>query len=121
MTDADESSPTSRAYHTYRMRTELRRGGLVMAVLAALKTEHYGYSLRKRLLEVGIDIDEGTLYPLIRRLETQGLLESDWRETDGRKRRYYRISADGQWALDQLRGEWDQMVGSLRDLLGGEA
>jgi PadR family transcriptional regulator len=102
------------------MRTELRRGGLVMAVLAALREKHYGYSLRKRLLDAGIDIEEGTLYPLIRRLETQGLLESEWIESAGRKRRYYKATENGLHVLDQLRGEWSQMVLSLEQLLGGK-
>ena len=92
-----------------------------MAVLAALREKHYGYSLRKRLLEVGIDIEEGTLYPLIRRLEAQGLLDSEWSESEGRKRRYYKASENGLWVLDQLRGEWSQMVRSLEQLLSGGA
>ena len=103
------------------MRTELRRGGLAMLVLAALHAEHYGYSLRKRLLEVGIDIEEGTLYPLVRRLETYGLLESEWRQAEGRQRRYYKASADGLRTLEQLRGEWTEMLQSLNQLLDGEA
>lgn len=103
--------------HTARMRTEIRRGGLAMIVLAALRFEQYGYSLRKRLLDVGVDIEEGTLYPLIRRLESYGLLHSEWREGEGRKRRYYKASPDGLWALDQLQGELNQMMRSLRQLL----
>lgn len=90
-----------------------------MAVLAALHTEHYGYSLRKRLEEVGIDIDEGTLYPLIRRLESFGMLESEWRDTEGRKRRYYKISESGLSTLNQLSKEWDQMLKSSQELLDG--
>lgn len=88
------------------MRLELRRGVLVLAVLLLLKREHYGYSLRKLLLEAGLDIEEGTLYPLIRRLESHGLLDSRWDEEDGRKRRYYKISAGGRKALAALDAEW---------------
>jgi len=62
------------------LRLELRRGSLTLAVLAHLRREHYGYTLRKALLDHGLDIDEGTLYPLLRRLESQGLLLSEWRE-----------------------------------------
>ena len=90
-----------------------------MAVLEALRGKHYGYSLHKRLREVEIDIEEGTLYPLIRRLEGQGLLHSEWSEREGRKRRYYEISKEGLWVLEQLHREWDQMVQSLQQLKGG--
>lgn len=96
-----------------RMRLELRRGLLAVAVLGSLRTEQYGYSLRKKLLDVGLDIEEGTLYPLVRRLESQGLLTSEWRDSDQRKKRYYRISAAGEFALDALRHDWDAMVGTI--------
>lgn len=116
---SDETNIPPGILYLHWMRTEMRRGSLAMAVLAALHAEHYGYSLRKRLLEVGIDIDEGTLYPLIRRLEGYGLLTSEWRDSEGRKRRYYQASADGRWALEQMRAEWDRMSLSLQELLGG--
>ena len=77
------------------LRLELRRGCLTLAVLAQLRAEHYGYTLRKALADLGLDIDEGTLYPLLRRLETQGLLTSEWREEGGRNKRFYRLSTDG--------------------------
>ena len=76
-----------------KLRLELRRGALPLAVLAQLRQEHYGYSLRKQIGARGLEIDEGTLYPLIRRLEKQGLLESEWRHEDNRRKRFYRISA----------------------------
>ena len=63
-----------------------------MAVLAQLRTEHYGYTLRTELANRGLEIDEGTLYPLLRRLEAQGLLVSEWREEDKRNKRFYRLS-----------------------------
>ena len=78
------------------LRLELRRGSLTLAVLAQLRAEHYGYTLRKALADLGLDIDEGTLYPLLRRLESQELLTSEWREEGGRKKRFYRLSADGR-------------------------
>ena len=74
------------------LKGELRRGYLIASVLAALKVEQYGYSLRKRLADQGLDVDEGTLYPLLRRLETQGLLASEWREEGKRNKRFYRLS-----------------------------
>lgn len=100
-----------------KLRMELRRGSLVMAALVALQSEAYGYSLRKRLADAGLEVDEGTLYPLIRRLEEQGLLASHWGESDeGRKRRYYIISAQGRELLDELRAEWATIHHSLEQL-----
>jgi len=95
------------------LRLELRRGCLVIAVMAALRSEQYGYTLRKTLGEHGIAIDEGTIYPLLRRLESQGLLESEWREEDRRNKRFYRLSHDGKLVLKQLRAEWEHINTSL--------
>jgi PadR family transcriptional regulator PadR len=100
-----------------KMRLELRRGVLVLAVLASLKQPLYGYSLRKQLQDAGIDIDEGTLYPLVRRLAEQGLLDSEWQQAEGRERRYYQLSAQGQQLLRQLSDEWLQLNGALGNLL----
>jgi PadR family transcriptional regulator PadR len=99
------------------LRLELRRGSLVLAVLAALKEEQYGYTLRKTLEEQGMTIDEGTLYPLLRRLESQGLLVSEWREEEKRNKRFYRLSAEGRAILKQLLGEWESINKSLRGLV----
>lgn len=99
------------------LRLELRRGCLVVAVLAHLRSEHYGYTLRKALVDQGIDIDEGTLYPLLRRLESHGLLVSQWREEDKRKKRFYRLSPDGKLILRQLLGEWQRINASLDRIL----
>src|ERR1017187_8298117 len=88
------------------LRLELRRGCLILAVLVALREERYGYTLRKTLAEHGMEIDEGTLYPLLRRLETQGLLASQWREEDKRKKRFYLLSPGGAEVLEQLLAEW---------------
>lgn len=96
------------------LRLELRRGCLVLAVLSALRSEQYGYTLRKILAEQGVDMDEGTLYPLLRRLETQGLLESEWREQDKRNKRFYRLTRDGKEILKQLLAEWQTIDASLR-------
>jgi len=99
------------------LRLELRRGCLVVAVLAALREEQYGYTLRKALSEHGMDIDEGTLYPLLRRLESQGLLTSEWREQDKRNKRFYRLSHDGKLILKQLVAEWQGMDAALNGIL----
>src|SRR6188474_472626 len=99
------------------LRLELRRGCLCIAVLAVLRTEQYGYTLRKILAEYGLDVDEGTLYPLLRRLESQGLLVSEWREEGKRNKRFYRLSDDGARMLDQLLGEWRSIDLSLNEIL----
>jgi len=99
------------------LRMELRRGGLVLAVLGALKTEQYGYTLRKALADLGLEIDEGTLYPLLRRLESQGLLDSQWREEDKRNKRFYRLSPGGKAILKQLTAEWKALNASLGEIL----
>jgi len=101
------------------LRLELRRGSLVLAVLAQLRTEQYGYTLRKALADHGMEIDEGTLYPLLRRLESQGLLVSEWREEDKRNKRFYVLSANGKQILKQLRGEWKSIDSSLNGIVKG--
>jgi PadR family transcriptional regulator PadR len=98
------------------LRQELRRGSLPLAVLAALRTEHYGYTLRKTLADRGMAIDEGTLYPLLRRLETQGLLVSEWREEEKRNKRFYSLSPDGKSILKQLSVEWKSIHASLEEI-----
>jgi PadR family transcriptional regulator PadR len=103
------------------LRLELRRGCLVLAVLAQLRAEHYGYALRKALADRGMAIDENTLYPLLRRLENQGLLVSQWREEEKRNKRFYRLSSDGQRILDQLLEEWQGINASLTRIVEGEA
>jgi PadR family transcriptional regulator PadR len=99
------------------LRLELRRGCLIVAVLAQLREEHYGYTLRKALADEGLAIEESTLYPLLRRLETQGLLTSQWREEDKRKKRFYRLSPDGETTLEQLLVEWNGINESLHKIL----
>ena len=100
-----------------KLRLELRRGALPLAVLAQLRNEHYGYSLRKEISKQGIEIDEGTLYPLVRRLEKQGLLTSEWRQDDKRRKRYYRISELGEDVLATLVIEWRELNGSIDQIL----
>ena len=99
------------------LRLELRRGCLTLAVLTQLRSERYGYTLRKALADDGLEIDEGTLYPLLRRLETQGLLVSQWREEDKRNKRFYRLSAQGEQILTQLLNEWRRIHTSLSKIL----
>ena len=99
------------------LRLELRRGCLTVAVLSQLRTERYGYTLRKALADNGLAIDEGTLYPLLRRLESQGLLVSEWREEDKRNKRFYKLSPAGEQILQQLLAEWENMNQSLEIIL----
>jgi PadR family transcriptional regulator PadR len=101
------------------LRMELRRGSLILAVLAQLHTEQYGYTLRKALAEHGMAIDEGTLYPLLRRLETQGLLVSEWREEDRRNKRFYVLSDAGKQIFQQLLAEWQSIDSSLKGMTEG--
>ena len=101
------------------LRIELRSGCLVLAALAQLRTEHYGYSLRTALAEIGLEIEENTLYPMLRRLEKQGLLVSEWREEDRRKKRFYRVSPDGERILDELFAEWDGIDAAIRRIRKG--
>jgi PadR family transcriptional regulator PadR len=96
------------------LKLELRRGCLTLAVLTQLRTERYGYTLRKALADDGLEIDEGTLYPLLRRLESQGMLVSQWREED---KRFYRLSPDGEQVLNQLLTEWQRINTSLNKIL----
>lgn len=103
-----------------KLKQELRRGILVLAVLMQLKQEHYGYSLRKALQSCGLEIDEGTLYPLVRRLEKQGLLTSEWREESKRKKRFYQLSEDGKHALNEMQTEWQALNQNINNILKGD-
>ncbi|MBU8922977.1 MAG: PadR family transcriptional regulator [Bacteroidales bacterium] len=100
------------------MNVEFRRGVLVLAILRLLDKEQYGYSLREILNRYGLEINEGTLYPLLRRLESQKLLKSDWRIGDGRPRKYYRISGKGKTSLEKMSKEWTELVGAMNNILG---
>ena len=99
---------------------ELRRGILVLATLSQLKEEKYGYALISSLSERGLEIDQGTLYPLLRRLESQGLLESSWNTEGSHPRRYYVISPAGVKLLSSLSADWYSLIDVMNNLLGGE-
>lgn len=96
---------------------ELRRGLIMLAVLSQLGKQQYGYALLKLLADQGLEVDQGTLYPLLRRLEAQGLLQSTWNVEEGRPRRYYVVSSEGKKLLPQLKSEWDRMVAAMSKLL----
>lgn len=102
------------------LKLELRRGVVVLAVLSQMETARYGYDLIRQLAGRGLDIEEGTLYPLLRRLEKQGLLESEWEMGKARPRKYYRISEMGRKVLAVLTAEWDSTVEVMHYILYGE-
>lgn len=96
--------------------TELKRGNLVLAVLGSLSTPHYGYALLQTLQERGMDVEANTLYPLLRRLEKQELLESNWDTSESRPRKYYSISKTGTRVREKLFAEWEKMQKSISDI-----
>lgn len=96
---------------------ELRRGVIILAALSQLHEEQYGYSLMKQLEDRGMQIDQGTLYPLLRRLEEQNLLQSDWRVDSSRPRRYYVLSETGKKILEELTEEWSRLKNTIDNLL----
>lgn len=103
-----------------KLEQELRRGVIVLAALSQLRTAQYGYSLRQALAERGLVIEEGTLYPLLRRLEGQGLLASEWRIEDGPPRRYYTLSPQGEDLLASLTQSWRDLTGIIDGLVGDD-
>jgi len=101
-----------------RLLQETRRGNLTIAVMSRLyDTDHYGYSLQKELTELGLDINQDTLYPLLRRLEEQDLLESKWIVDGSRPRRYYRLSAPGTQVFEQLLEQWNKLIQTIRSIV----
>ena len=100
---------------------ELRRGTVVLACLAVLGRPRYGYALLETLEKAGFSVDGNTLYPLLRRLEKQGLLTSEWNTEEARPRKFYQVSSDGEELLDKLTGEWGVLNSSIRALTEGES
>jgi len=97
---------------------ELKRGTQILAVLSQLDKTEYGYSLLQRLEEKNISIEAGTLYPLLRRLESQKLLESQWDTTENRPRKYYVLSSFGKETFNNLKETWKEIVYEMNSLLG---
>jgi DNA-binding PadR family transcriptional regulator len=100
-----------------KLELELRRGVVVLATLSQLRAPRYGYELRQALANQDMVIEEGTLYPLLRRLEAQGLLKSDWKTDSGSPRRYYSLNADGRKLLKKLTESWQGMNTAMTRLL----
>ncbi len=99
---------------------ELRRGTIVLSVLSQLKSSQYGYSLVMLLEEKGIPVEAGTLYPLLRRLEKQKLLESNWDVDTAKPRKYYKLSEDGRKIYDRLCAQWFKLVENMDNILKSE-
>lgn len=104
-----------------KLEHELRRGAIVLAALSQLGTWQYGYSLRQSLAERGMEIEEGTLYPLLRRLEGQNLLVSEWRIEDGPPRRYYKLSPAGRALYGRLVENWNALVETVGGLIADDS
>jgi PadR family transcriptional regulator len=100
-----------------KLELELRRGVLVLATLSQLLTPRYGYELRQALAHKGMAIEEGTLYPLLRRLEAQGVLKSEWKIEDGPPRRYYCLNAEGRKLLRKLSASWQGLNEAMARVL----
>ena len=113
-----QRQPSFREPNVEPFRQELRRGCLALAVLAALRAEQYGYTLRQSLLRQGLSVEQGTLYPLLKRLETQGFLISEWREEGRRQKRFYRLSAAGLQMLEMLQREWHEIARTIDGIVG---
>jgi DNA-binding PadR family transcriptional regulator len=103
-----------------KLTLELRRGTLVLATLSRLRSPKYGYALLQELAERGLQVEQGTLYPLLRRLDEQGLLSSDWNVEGSRPRKYYRLSSTGIGVLEALATQWTGLVEVLDRLLEGD-
>ena len=99
---------------------ELRRGTLILSVLSQLHQPKYGYSLVQSLEEKGVVIDPSTLYPLLRRLEKQGLLISRWDTGESKPRKYYRRTPFGDQVYTQLKAQWLSMTSDMGKLLQEE-
>ncbi|MEU4776255.1 PadR family transcriptional regulator [Micromonospora sp. NPDC023633] len=98
---------------------ELRRGTVVVASLVALRRPDYGYALLQRLADHGFPVDANTLYPLLRRLEEQGLLTSEWNTEESRPRKFYRTSEEGESVLGRLLTDLATVQTSLTGLIEG--
>jgi len=99
---------------------ELRRGLIQIAALSLLRDRLYGYQLVRILADAGLETEEGTLYPLLRRLEKQGLLQSEWDTAGARPRKYYRLSEQGIEALPRLEQAWREIASSVTKILEQE-
>lgn len=100
---------------------ELRRGSIVLAIASVLHAnKHYGYSLQRALESYAFSVDESTLYPLLRRLEKQGVLSSEWSTADNRPRKYYTLTPEGEQFYKDLLAEWSDMNQKINEIVKEE-
>ena len=109
--------PETISEHVERLSAELRRGLIVLVMMSQLEQKKYGYSLLKQLEEKGFQVTQDTLYPLLRRLETQGYLKSDWELDETRPRRYYQLNELGLAILDALRRDWKAQIDVIKEIV----
>lgn len=102
------------------LKSELRRGTLILSVLSQLREEKYGYALVQSLEEIGVDIDPNTLYPLLRRLEKQGLLCSQWEVGESKPRKYYKRTPFGEEIFLGLKEQWERLSENITGILKEE-
>ena len=103
------------------LKLELRKGTLVLAVLSQLRQKHYGYSLVETLNQKNLEIDQNTLYPLLRRLDKQGVLESTWEMIEPRPRKYYQLNALGIEIFNELTENFEEFYQTMKELFKEEA
>ena len=99
------------------MNQELRRGAIMLCVLSQLKSPRYGYALVESLEQSGVTIEAGTLYPLLRRLEKQGVLISEWETTGPKPRKYYLMSETGKQVFGMLCKDWADMQSTINTMI----
>lgn len=100
-----------------RFKSDMKRGVLSLAVMSRLGEEHYGYSLIRELETEGFSLSQDTLYPLLRRWEDQGIVESEWKMEESRPRRYYKLSSKGLELYEILKEEWIGLDSTIRSLI----
>ncbi len=103
-----------------RAGAELKRGVLQLAVLALLRAPTYGYDLLRILDDAGLPTEEGTLYPVLRRLQKETLLSAEWDTSGSRPRKYYRTTDKGREVLGTLVDEWSRVHEAFLRALGGD-
>lgn len=88
--------------------TEMKRGFLQLLVLVVLEKEAYGYAMVRSFRDLGYEIEENTLYPLLRRLEKRGLVQGKWDVSEERPRKFYAVTPAGRDMRGQLLDIWDK-------------
>ena len=114
----DEGIAMGRETAEASLRMEMRRGTIVLAVLCLLSEPKYGYSLAEELAEKGLPVDTNTLYPLLRRLSSQGILSDAWELGENKPRKYYVLTEEGKTVRDALVRQWQELSASIDRMPG---